>query len=260
MSIGRSFALALIGLSSFAFAQAPTAQSNMDADTTNSVNGLVRAHSGWDRLTSAGVTIEAKETWRGEIEGRPVVKYRIFVHGLSPKVLYEAYQWPIAAREPQAILQGISIGKDGLLICDGKGEGHCGDSKTPDDPIDLAFVAAPGEPFRFALMGPGKSRAALTVVPISINGSDRGCTLSVQRLTPKFEVAYFTGTGFPPNKTLAMISTSEKEEIKSTTKSDDKGAVRFADLPFVQGVETGTTTVKINSETCSPTIQFVWGK
>jgi hypothetical protein len=59
---------------------------------------------------------------------------------------------------------------------------------------------------------------------------------------------------------MPMISTSANEEIKSTAKSDDHGLVRFGDLPFVKGLDTGTTTVKIITEKCSPTVQFVWGK
>jgi hypothetical protein len=260
MKISQRIAFTVAVLSSLAFSQAPAAQGNVAPDVSKTVNDVIRAHTGWEHITSAGVTIEAKETWRGELQGHPAVKYRIYVHGLSPKQLYDAYQWPINQREPQGILQGISIGKDGLLLCDGKGDDHCGESKTSDDPIDFVFVATAGEPFRFALMGPDKSRAALTLVPIPIAGSDGGCTISVQRLTPKFEIAYFTGTGFPPNSTMPMVSTSAKEEIKSTAKSDDQGKVRFGDLPFVKGLETGTTTVKINSEKCSPTVQFIWGK
>jgi hypothetical protein len=62
-----------------------------------------------------------------------------------------------------------------------------------------------------------------------------GCTLSVERLLPHFELAYFTGRVFPPNSDVSFDGQSYDEKHPVKTKSDSEGNVQFALMPFVSG-------------------------
>ena len=55
---------------------------------------------------------------------------------------------------------------------------------------DLAFNPRKGEPYRLALVA-ADDRVAVVIVPDPITGRHTGCTLSVERLLPRFELAYF---------------------------------------------------------------------
>jgi hypothetical protein len=87
-------------------------------------------------------------------------------------------------------MQGLSIGKNGIVMCAGRTPEQCGDSSQKDDPADLAFNPAKGEPNRLALVA-GDDRVAVVIVPDPITGKHKGCTLIVERLLPRFELAYF---------------------------------------------------------------------
>jgi hypothetical protein len=143
-------------------------------------------------------------------------------------------------------------------MCAGRTPEQCGDSSNKDDPINFAFDAAKGEPYRIALVS-GDNRVTLVIVPDPITAKDKGCTLSVERLLPRFELAYFTGTGFPPNSDASFESQSYDEKHPLKTKTDGEGNLQFALLPFVSGRQKGTTTVKGVGMNCSPSIKFEWG-
>ncbi len=93
-------------------------------------------------MVPSGTSIEAKEVSRRGQSGKDlIVQYHIFVKGLPPDALLQYMDWPINADKPSRMLEGISVGKDGILMCAGKTPEQCGDSKKPDDPIE--FIATP---------------------------------------------------------------------------------------------------------------------
>jgi hypothetical protein len=98
----------------------------------------------------------------------------------------------LASRTAKTITHdaGLSIGKNGIVMCAGRTPEQCGDSSQKDDPADLAFNPAKGEPYRLALVA-GDDRVSVVIVPDPITGKHKGCTLSVERLLPRFELAYF---------------------------------------------------------------------
>src|SRR5437660_6202932 len=93
-------------------------------------------------------------------------------------------------------------------VC-GKGTGACGDRKKPDDPIEFISMPRKGEPTRLAFIAP-KVRIGTVIVPDPIEAKDKGCTLSAIRLTPKFELAFLSGSGYPPNTDVHYIVSSEE--------------------------------------------------
>ena len=78
-------------------------QSSDTAGAGEIAQKLVKAHSGWAKLSSSGASIEASEVLR---EGS-TVQYHFFVHGLPADELYKLYSWPVSVREP-AVSNGRS--------------------------------------------------------------------------------------------------------------------------------------------------------
>ena len=124
--------------------------------------------------------------------------------------------------------------------------------------LSICFNPAKGEPYRLALAA-GEYRVAIVIVPDPILAKDKGCTLSVERLLPHFELAYFTGHGFPVNMEASFDAQSYDEKHPVKTKTDSNGNLRFALMPFVSGHGKGATTVKAVGMDCSPAVKFDWG-
>ena len=145
------------------------------------------------------------------------------------------------------------------MICAGRAPEQCGDPSKKDDPIEFVFAAAKAEPYRLAFTSPA-ARVALVLVPDPIESKNQGCTLKVIRLLPKFELAYLTGTGFPPNSKVEFDSQSYEERHRFAATTNAVGDLEFAVLPFVSGHNDGTTSVKTQGTGCSPSVQFDWGR
>lgn len=231
-------------------------QSDVETRAAEISKALVNGHVAWrSKLSSEGVSVRAKE-----VERRGgFVKYYLLVTGLPTDELYSVMSWPVGQQKPATIMEGVSIGKDGILICAGRTPEQCGDPSEKDNPIDFGFNPAKGEPYRLAVVS-GEYRAAIVIVPDPIVGKDKNCSLSAERLLPHFELAYFTGSGFPPNgeATFEGESYGEKHPIKAN--ADSAGNLQFALMPGVSGHQKGTTTVKGVGMQCSPSLKFEWGQ
>jgi hypothetical protein len=258
---GMSMKRAFVSVASLAFllASAPIStfgQTDLETKAAEMSKALVNGHIAWrTKLSNTGASIQAKEVER---QGG-FVKYYLLVSGLPTDELYTVVSWPVGQQKPETIMEGVSIGKDGMVICAARTPEQCGDPSKKDDPIDFGFNPAKGEPYRLALVS-GEHRAAIIIVPDPIIAKDKDCSLSVERLLPGFELAYFSGSGFPPNNEATFDSESygEKRPIKS--KADNEGYIQFAVLPGVLGHQKGTTTVKGVGMKCSPSLQFDWGR
>lgn len=249
----------LIGSFTFLLASVPIptfGQTDVEKSAAETSKALVNAHVAWrTKLSSEGVSIQAKEVERQE----GFVKYYLLASGLPTDELYTVMSWPVGQQNPATIMEGVSIGKDGMVICAGRTQEQCGDPSQKDDPIDFGFKPAKGEPYRLALVS-GKHRAAIVIVPDPIMAKDKDCTLSAERLLPGFELAYFSGSGFPPNSDATFDSESYGEKHPINAKADSEGRIQFAMLPGVSGHQKGTTTVKGVGMKCSPSLQFDWGR
>jgi hypothetical protein len=201
-----------------------------------------------------GHPVQAKEAGH---EGS-LVRYNLYILGLPTDELYTAVSWPVGQKKPSPVMEGVTIGKGGVVMCAGRTPEQCGDPSKKDDPIDFAFNPAKGEPYRLALVA-GENRVAIVIVPDPIIAKDKGCALEVERLLPHFELAYFTGTGFPPNIDVSFDGESYGEKHPVKTKTDSEGNLSFALMPFVSGHPRGTTTVKGVGMSCAPSIKFDWG-
>jgi hypothetical protein len=233
------------------------AQADSQAQTMQLLQSMVKQHEAWGpKVSSPGASIVAKEVGR---EGA-TVRYNLYVTGLPTDGLYDVLSWPVTQRTPSTVFQGVSLGKDGLVMCTGRLPNECNDP-DPDDHgiVDFAFNPAKGEPIRLALAA-GEQRAAIVIVPDPIAATDQGCTLSAVRLMPHFELTYLTGQGYAPNTDVTFDSESLGEKHVLKTHADDNGAIRFVMLPSVMGHSKGTIKVKGAGMKCSPALAFDWGQ
>ncbi len=230
-------------------------QTDEEARANEITQSLVKGHIAWKtKLSSPGASVRVEEVER---QGS-VVQYYLYVSGLPHDRLYSYVTWPVTQAKPSTAMQGISLGKDGIAMCAGRTPEQCGDPSAKDDPIGFAFNPVKGEPYRVALVSQDY-RVAIVIVPDPITATDKGCTLSVERLLPRFEVAFFSGSGFPANAEVSFDGESYGEKHTVKTRTDSDGNLKFAILPAVTGHNQGTTTVRTVGLGCSPSLRFDWG-
>jgi hypothetical protein len=251
---------ALLFLVSTAFLQQPAASQQNDANdiATNLVNATRAYLSG--RSSALEVAGEFREVSRGRNQTQLVVQYHVFIHGAPSGTSFTAMAWPINAQAPSQVIDGITLGKDGVAMCDGRAPDHCGSAGKVDDPIAFTFVATKGEPVRLALVSSDqKITVMFGAVPDPVQKTDRGCTLQAIRLLPKWELVMIQGSGFKPDETVHFFSKSYDEKHEAEVTADNKGQCLSALVTSVKGKSTGRTHVRITSRQCSPDVSFEWG-
>jgi hypothetical protein len=203
------------------------------------------------KSNSAGASLTAKEIRREKQGDLDLVSYELYATGLPQDAAYNFFVLPLNANQvgDGQVMGQVHLEKSGRVI-DG-----------PNDPRVLILPnAAPGEPFRFALLSEdGVHRAAVSIQPNPIEGKDGACTISVIRLMPKFELAYVSGSGFAPGSEIEFKSDSSGETQGGKLKADENGTVYTALLPFVKGKSKGTTNLQMVAPQCKPAARFNWG-
>ena len=129
--------------------------------------------------------------------------------------------------------------------------------KKPDDPIEFVTMPKKAEPTRVAFVSP-TVKIGTVIVPDPIEATDKGCTLSAVRLTPKFELALLSGYGYPPNTDVRYRVSSETTS-DHVIKSDSRGAIRVSAIPYAGKTSKGTVTVRVTEAKCSPEVSYEWG-
>ncbi len=119
-------------------------QTDVETRAAEASQALVKGHVAWKtKLSSPGASIQAKETGR---QGS-LVRYDLYVSGLPSSEFYTALSWPVGQAKPSPIMEGVTIGKDGIVMYARRTPEQCGDSSKKDDPIDFTFNPAKGEPY-----------------------------------------------------------------------------------------------------------------
>jgi len=211
-------------------------------------------------MSTPGVTAGIREYSRTNVDGRLTVRYHVFVMGAPNDQSYTMVSWPINARGPSALMEGLSLLKDGLISCAGRTPEQCGDPNKVDDPVELTFNPATGEVFRMALISQDqKIKLFFAIVPDPVTKSDNGCVIEAIRLLPKHELVLLRGKGFQPNEDLEFKGKSYDEEHSGHPKADARGEYVTGLLPFVKDKKGGTTDVKLKGAKCAPALRFEWG-
>src|SRR5260370_10090150 len=121
----RAFISVAIAALLFVLAPMPSfTQTDVDTRAAEISKAVVNGHVAWrTKLSSTGASIQAKEVER---QGS-LVKYYLTVSGLPTDELYAVMSWPVGQQQPTTIMEGISIGKNGTLLCAGRSPDQGGD-------------------------------------------------------------------------------------------------------------------------------------
>jgi hypothetical protein len=259
-----SFALILIFLS-FGLTTTPPQAFGQETATGPSpiqqATNIANATRDWlnGKLSTSGTSGELREVGRSGQKDRPQVTYNIIVKGAPNDQTYTLVSWPIHLAKPREQMKGLSIGRDGLIVCAGRTPEQCvGERK--DDPVNLILSPGPGEVFRMALISSDqKTKIFVAAIPLPINTKSGTCSLEVVRLTPGFELALMRARGFPANDDLLFASKSYDESDEKRVKAESDGTYVSALMPYVSGKKSGTTTLSLKGASCESTLSFDWG-
>lgn len=218
---------------------------------------LTAMHEAWGpRASTPNVSLTIVEESRTGADFR----YALRATGIRSGTVFTLMSWPVTQRGPAEVLQGVTFDDKGMAICAGRA-GTCGNPAFPNDPIHIPFRAVPGEPVRLAIVSSdGLIKAFAKIVPLPLQGENKGCRVSATLLTPGAELLFIEGTGFTPNAELTMSTESEGEKHDLKGKDDAQGRFISALLPFKQGLTRGTVKILLNGGGCSPAVSVPWGK
>jgi hypothetical protein len=249
------------------------------ASLTELAPKLVRLQNQFEQMVPDGVSIEAREISRTGTSGKDLeVRYNIFVKGVAPDMTFGQIQWPVDQQHPMGGLRGITLNKDGEMICAGRTPEQCHNGSSLDSPVVFSAVKPlKGEPRRFAFVA-GKFWIPISIVPDPVQAIDNGCKLTTIRLSARFELALIEGAGFPPNadvhlssaknggKGVSVIVTDDGNVTSapntseaSTVKADAKGSFQVSVLQNREQVPVGTEEVQAAAAHCAPAISYTWG-
>lgn len=264
--------LALLGAELAAFSQAmppqqppaktqasPQQPQDNDAAIQAKLTQTATATINWEKSTSPGVKVDVQLIKKDQANGRPVMQYRLKLSGAPRNKLYNLIAWPIMVAEPATIMEGLAIAGDGTVGCPPDSNRSCA-QRFKGAELKLTYTPTIGEIFRHALISEDhQTRIFFSVVPAPMMERDKSCTLELERLSPRFELALIRGRGFTPGEQLAFHTQSYQEGHDSQPKVDPSGEFWAVLTPFVKGRTLGTMEVSTRGKSCAPTLAFEWG-
>ncbi|MBV9888398.1 MAG: hypothetical protein JO119_17795 [Acidobacteria bacterium] len=252
--MGALFALLPSGSSQRLFAQ--------QLDAAQQATKISKLTSDWldGKLSTPGANGKLREIARSTQDGKLKVTYNLFVDGAPRDQNYSLLSWPITSAKPDEQMKGLSLNRDGVIVCAGKTSEQCRGEKE-DDPVNLTLFPTPGEVVRLALVSSDlKTKIFIGIVPDPIITNSGTCSLEVIRLTPHFELALMRAKGYVDNETLSFFSKSYDESKRQDVKADGEGNFVLALLPFVKGRRHGKTDLSLKGATCAAMLSFEWGE
>lgn len=213
----------------------------------------------WDSKGTPGAKAEVRLVKKDQVNGKPVMQYRLKVSGIPKNKFYKLVAWPITSVLPATMMDGLVIAADGTVGCPPDSTKSCG-QRMKGAELTLSYTPGIGEIFRHALESEDrKSSVFFSIVPAPMIEHDKACSLEIVRLMPRFELALIRGKGFAPGEVLNFHTQSYQEVHNSPTTVNPQGEFWATLTPFVQGRTMGTTEVTVKGKSCSPTLSFEWG-
>jgi hypothetical protein len=188
-------------------------------------------------------------------------------------------RWMLNQNALTPVMDGIVIDASGTAVCGeplptlsskpdapaGSPEkaavAECSKSMQVNAPVEITTTAAKGEAVRVALVADDKKGGAATsAVPFPLEGENKGCKLAVLLGSRDAELVLIEGDGFKANDNFTLGAETFGEKQTLGTKPDAQGHFVAAITPYVQGHDSGDTVVFYQSDTCTPTLSFHWGK
>ena len=105
-----------------------------------------------------------------------------------------------------------------------------------------------------------KGGAATSAVPFPLEVEDKGCKLQVLLGSKDAELVLIEGDGFKANDNFTVGAETFGQKTALGAKPDAQGHFVAAITPYVQGHDSGDTVIYYQSDVCTPTLSFHWGK
>jgi hypothetical protein len=157
--------------------------------------------SNWGKNTS-GVTLAVHESSRDHTDRGTVLWYNLIGKGFPDGTVYNLWRM-LPGKSPETLIKGVSFDQRGVLVCSGK-PGFCS-GQGPDDPVNLKITAALGEEKHMAVISDdGKIAGFADAVPFPIEATDKGCKLSVVRISLQADVMLAQASGLKPNQGITV--------------------------------------------------------
>jgi hypothetical protein len=225
------------------------------------IRQLAAAQNNWGPAASTpGVSLTLKETGRTKTADGTEITYQLQAAGLTPDMKLTLLRWPLN-QNVAAVMDGISVNAAGIAVCGGPEAGSCGKTMQAQAPVEIKAMVAKGEAVRVALVAEDKKHgAAASLVPFPIASEDKGCKLQVIRGSKNDELVLVEGDGFTSAANFSAGSESFGEKRPIGAKPNANGHFVVAMTPWVTGHDDGDTVIYAQTDACSPTLSFHWGK
>lgn len=220
--------------------------------------------------STAGLSLTLKEVNRTQTAAGTEVTYQLIAVGFTPQTRLTLMHWPLNDRV-NPVISDISIDASGQAICSTSATASgltataeqapsCDKTTQINAPIEVKTLAAPGEAVRLALVSADRKGAEAEAIPFPIAAENNGCKLQVVRGSKDEELVLIEGDGFKPTTPLSLGAESFgiKEPIQA--KVDAKGHFAAAITPYIKDHDNGDTVVFAQSDACTATLSFHWGK
>jgi hypothetical protein len=220
---------------------------------------VAQATINWEKSSTPGVKVRMELLKKGTLNGKASVDYRVKVEGAPHDKLYKLTAWPVTAANPIQMMDGLTLGKDGTVMCPANSDKSCAE-RFKGKEVHLSYTPEIGEIFRQALISDdSQSRIFFSMVPAPIVERDKSCSLEAVRLSPSFELALIRGHGFIAGEPLSLHTQSYQEVHSVAAKADARGDFILSITPTVKGKTNGVIEISAKGAACSPTISFNWG-
>ncbi|HEX3472571.1 MAG TPA: hypothetical protein VHT28_15430, partial [Silvibacterium sp.] len=237
---------------------------------------VASAQANWGpKASSPGMALAMKEMARTKTASGTQITYRLIGTGFTPGVKLTLLRWPLN-QNVTPVMDGIVLDASGMAVCAGPAPVTnsgtdaapaapsaiaCSKTVQANAPVEVTTVAAKGEAVRVALVAEDKKGgAAASAIPFPLAAEDRGCKLQVVLGSKDAEMVLIEGDGLKQGEPFTMGSETFGVKGTLTAKPDAQGHLVTALTPYVQGHDSGDTVLFYQSDTCTPTLSFHWGK
>jgi hypothetical protein len=239
---------------------------------------IASAQANWGpAISTPGFSLEMKETGRTKTDAGTQITWQLIGKGFTPDMQLTLVRWPLNQGITN-VMSGIIVNAAGTAVCGSAAPGpsaptsaapptpaaeapSCSKTMDPGTPITVAADPARGEAVRVALVASDRKHGAATsVVPFPIEGADKGCKIDVLLGSKDAELVVIKGEGFKQDATYTLGTESYGEKHPLVTTINTQGRFAAALTPWIPNHDSGDTVVYYQSSTCTPTVDFHWGK
>lgn len=117
-----------------------------------------------------------------------------------------------------------------------------------------------GVPFRAAILSTDGSVKAFTrAVPLPLQFTQRGCTVSAELASEKADAFLVEGEGFEPGEKVAWTAEMAGDVTEDEAAASENGKFVVALNPGATGKESGKVVFTARGKSCAPMLIFKWG-